>query len=222
MGRRNAATAKAERAERRRNQTAEEILDAAHDVLLRDGLDRFKLSAVAEQLGLTTPALYYYFGSREALVGELLLREWLGAAREVEAAVAETETGADALEAMMRVTFERYRDQLDLFSLVYRTNPPEDLQSIVGPEQLERVRPVNDMLYGGVEQRLRSDQREGCFPKKRDARRFAFNAHMAVIGVLTMKALAESAGDPLVHRDDDLIDDLCRTFRTAAREGASQ
>ena len=45
---------------------------------------------------------------------------------------------------------------------------------------------------------------------------------MAVLGILTMKAMTEGAGDPLIHADDDLIDDVCRTFRAAAREGAKK
>jgi len=42
---------------------------------------------------------------------------------------------------------------------------------------------------------------------------------MAVIGLLNMKAIAASAKDPLIHDDDDLIEDLCTTFRVAAIPG---
>ena len=92
---------------------------------------------------------------------------------------------------------------------------------MMGAKELERIRPVNDMLYGGAESRLRADQRTGGFPKKRNPRRFAFTAHMAVLGLLNMKAIATSADDPLIHSDDDLIDDLCMTFRDAAAQGGA-
>jgi len=207
------------RNERRRDQTRAEILETAREVVLGSGLATFTLSAVADELGLTKPALYYYFDSKEALLFELLLREWVEAATEVQAAVEETESGADAVEQLMRTVFNRYRDRLELFVLFFKMGPGGDFEGIIGPEELERIRPINDMLYGGVEARLRAEQRTGGFPKKRDPRRFAFTAHMAVIGFLNMKAIAASARDPLIHSDEDTIEDLCTTFRDAGLRG---
>ena len=214
-----AETKREARNERRRDQTRAEILDTARDVVLGSGLATFTLSTVADELGLSKPALYYYFDSKEALLFELLLREWVEAATEVQAAVEETESGADAVEQLMRTVFNRYRDRLELFVLFFKMGPGGDFEGIIGPEELERIRPINDMLYGGVEARLRAEQRTGGFPKKRDPRRFAFTAHMAVIGFLNMKAIAASAKDPLIHSDEDTIEDLCRTFRDSALPG---
>jgi hypothetical protein len=45
---------------------------------------------------------------------------------------------------------------------------------------------------------------------------------MAVIGLLNMKAIVAAANDPLVHSDEDLIDDLCTTFRDAAGQGGAK
>jgi AcrR family transcriptional regulator len=217
-----ARTKREARNERRRDQTRAEILDTARDVVLGSGLARFTLSAVADELGLTKPALYYYFDSKEALLFELLLREWVESATEVQAAVEETESGADAVEQLMRTVFNRYRDRLEIFVLFFKMGPGGDFEGIIGHEELERLRPINDMLYGGAEARLRADQRTGGFPKKRDPRRFAFTAHMAVIGLLNMKAIAASAKDPLIHSDEDLIEDLCTTFRDAALRGGAK
>ena len=209
---------RAARSERRRNQTRVEILDAARALVLNSGWAGFSLSAVADELGLTKPALYYYFRSKEALTFELVLAEWLADATAVQAAVNATDNGADALEAMMRTLFGRYRERIGMFTLAYKTTFPGDFTKLLGADQVDRLRPTNDMLYGGAELRLRADQRAGRFPKKRDPRRFAFTALMAVVGVLTMKALTEPAGDPLIHTDDDLIDDLCLTFRSVASQ----
>jgi AcrR family transcriptional regulator len=217
-----ARTKREARSERRRNQTRAEILETARDVVLGSGLAGFTLSAVADDLGLTKPALYYYFKSKEALLFELLLREWFESATEVHAAVDKTESGADAVEQLMRTVFERYRDRLKLFVLFFKMGPGGDFEGNMGPEELERIRPVNDLLYGGAEARLREDQRAGAFPKNRDPRRFAFTAHMAVIGLLNMKAIVASVDDPLIHSDDDLIDDLCTTFRDATMSGGAK
>jgi AcrR family transcriptional regulator len=217
-----ARTKREARNERRRDQTRAEILDTARTAVLRSGLASFTLAAVADELALTKPALYYYFDSKEALLFELLLREWFELATEVQTAVDATESGADAVEQLMRTVFNRYRDHLELFMLFYKMGPGGDFDGMLGPEELERIRPVNELLYGGAEARLRADQRTGGFPKKRDPRRFAFTAHMAVIGLLNMKAIAASADDPLIHSDEDLIDDLCTTFRDAALQGGAK
>ena len=217
-----ARTKREARSERRRNQTRVEILDTARDVVLRKGLAGFTLSAVADELALTKPALYYYFDSKEALLFELLLREWVETATEVQAAVDTTESGADAVEQLVRTVFDRYRNRLEIFVLFFKMGPGGDFEGIIGPKELERIRPINEMLYAGAEARLRADQRTGGFPRKRDPRRFAFTAHMAVIGLLNMKAIAASAKDPLIHSDEDMIDDLCTTFRDAALLGGAK
>ncbi len=221
MAKKSAAeTKRSARTERRREQTRTEILDTAREIVLRDGVDGFAISAVAEEMGLTKPALYYYFDSKEALNFELLLREWIDVATEVQAAVEETESGADAIETLMRTIFNRYREQLNFFSFCFGMVPAGDLGVLVGPEELHRIRPVNDMLYKGAETRLRADQRAGRFSKKRDARRFVFTAHTAVIGVLNMMAMVSASSDPLVHKDEDLIDEICLTYRnTTERKG---
>lgn len=210
-------TTKPTRAEQKRERTRSEILDATREIILRDGMTGFAVSAVAEELGLTKPAVYYYFRSKEALIQEFLLREWFEAATEVQEAVEQTDTGADAVEALMRTVFERYQEQLELFMFCYRIVPTGDLAGFVGPEELERIRPVNDMLYGGTEKRLRADQRSGRFPRRRNPRRFAFTAHTAVVGVLNMLAMVAASSDPLIHSDDDLINDICQTYRDATQ-----
>jgi len=140
----------------------------------------------------------------------------------VKAAVDATGSGADAVEQLMCTVFDRYRDRLELFVLFHKMGPGGEFEAVIGPGEIERLHPINDMLYGGSESRLRADQQTGSFPKKRDPRRFAFTAHMAVIGLLSMKAIAAAAKDPLIHSDDDLITDICTTFRDAALQGGAR
>ncbi len=211
----------ASRIERRRERTRSEIVDAARDVVLRSGLAGFTLADVADQLGLTKPALYYYFDSKDSLLFEVLLREWAESAAEVQAAVGTAESGADAVEQMMRTVFDHYRDRLELYLLHAKLGPGGDFRDLVGPEELARIHPLNEMFYGGAEARLRADQSSGGFPRDRDPRRFAFTAHMAVLGLLNMKAVAMAIQDPLVHGDQALIDDLCATFRATALQGGA-
>ena len=56
------------RRDRVRAETVQEIKDAARKVLVEQGVDGLALRAVARELGMTAPAIYRYFGSREDLV----------------------------------------------------------------------------------------------------------------------------------------------------------
>ena len=58
-------------------RTRERILDAAAHVLSRKGYAGTRLSDVADQAELQAPAIYYYFGSRDDLIEEVM---WSGIA----------------------------------------------------------------------------------------------------------------------------------------------
>src|SRR4051812_34431352 len=56
------------RRDRARADTVREIKETARQVLVDNGVDGLALRAVARQMGMTAPALYRYFSSREDLV----------------------------------------------------------------------------------------------------------------------------------------------------------
>ena len=56
------------RRDRQRADTVREIKETARTVLVEQGVDGLALRAVARQMGMTAPALYRYFDSREDLV----------------------------------------------------------------------------------------------------------------------------------------------------------
>src|SRR3954470_16049020 len=56
------------RRDRVRADTFREIKRTARQVLVDNGVDGLALRAVARQMGMTAPALYRYFSSREDLV----------------------------------------------------------------------------------------------------------------------------------------------------------
>jgi AcrR family transcriptional regulator len=49
-------------------ETRAQIIDAARDLVLRDGHARLSLRAVARAMGLSAPTLYEYFDSKQAIV----------------------------------------------------------------------------------------------------------------------------------------------------------
>jgi AcrR family transcriptional regulator len=208
---------KASRRERRREQSREEILDAAERVLLRDGLANVTLEAVAQEVELTKAALYYYFTSKDALLFEVVFRHMAAEAQAVHDAVEAADDGAAALEAIIRTTVSIYGRRIDLFRLVYLHGQMSSGAIVKDEAMLARVRPLNDLLYGAAEAKLRHDHRQGTIRREVHPRRLAFLAHTAALGLLTMKGLVEGASDPLAHRDADLIDELSRVFVNATR-----
>lgn len=202
------------RAERRRERSREEILDAARVLLEAQGLRGVTMDEVARAVGLTKAALYYYFPSKDALLNELHLRSLAQMSQGLHDAVQATQAGPEALRAVIRQTVQRYAASMDDFRLTFLQPQlaPDALSA--GAEQLARIRPLNDLAFAGAAQRLQDGPRgrAGVNP-----RLMVFLAHLAALGVLTMKGLVEAFDDPLRYGDDELIDALARIFEAAAR-----
>ncbi|AFH59842.1 TetR/AcrR family transcriptional regulator [Paenibacillus caseinilyticus] len=52
--------------------TQELILESAYRLFARHGFEKTSLSMIAKEVGISKPAVYYYFPSKEALFGALL------------------------------------------------------------------------------------------------------------------------------------------------------
>ena len=71
----------------RKPEKLEELLNAAHNVVVRDGITRLTLELVAREAGVSKGAVLYYFPTKNALIGQML-HTWLDAhEREWHAAI---------------------------------------------------------------------------------------------------------------------------------------
>lgn len=199
------------RQQRKRDRSRDDILAAARTVLLRDGIAAVTLEAVARAAGMSKTGLYYYFASKEALVFELIFGALQGHAERVRDSVETERSGAAALKAVIRDTVEAYAPQMDDFRLAYLLGQVSSgLQ--IAPDQLARLRPLNDMLLARTAGMLAEEGGKGVV----EPRLLTFLAFVSAIGLLTMKGLVESHGDPLVYSDEQMIDALGRIFAAAA------
>ena len=64
------------RRRRRHDETREEIVALAVEIMAEDGVAGLSLGEVARRLGVRTPSLYTYFESKGALYDELFRRGW--------------------------------------------------------------------------------------------------------------------------------------------------
>ncbi|WP_329080538.1 MULTISPECIES: TetR/AcrR family transcriptional regulator [unclassified Streptosporangium] len=78
--------------ERYRAQVREEVKERAWEQIATAGASALSLNAIAKQMGMSGPALYRYFGSRDELITELIGDAYRGLAKTFRSAA---EAGAD-------------------------------------------------------------------------------------------------------------------------------
>lgn len=199
----------------RRERMRQEILEAAKALLLSEGPDGVTLGGVSNRLGVTKPAIYHYFPSKEALTRSLvasLIDEEIG---QLESAVERAGPSDNPIGAMIRAFHTHYRANLHAFRFVYG-----QLQLYVKPElgiDAEMVRseitPRTRHLFDLMELRLAS--REQGSREGRSMRRLAFVAWISVLGLLTMIAIADGMDDPLLYPDEELLETIMSVFENA-------
>jgi len=206
------------RRERRRERSRDEIVDAARRVLLRDGIAGTTLDAVAKEVGLTKAALYYYFPSKEALLFEIMFENIEMQSRAIHDAVAQATDGSEALGAIVRETVRTFAPRLDDFRLTFLHTQVARAGSVKVPSRgFERIRPLNDLAYAGTAKLLADDAKKARGRARVEPRLMAFLAGAAAVGILTMKGMVESVGDPLLYSDEALTEGLARIFEAAAK-----
>jgi AcrR family transcriptional regulator len=89
--------------ERRRQETAELILDAVLDLMAEGGIDGLTMDAVAERVGVSLRTVYRYFPDRASLLTAAL-------ARHNQAVPFESPTSADQIGAVYGEVFSRFDD----------------------------------------------------------------------------------------------------------------
>jgi AcrR family transcriptional regulator len=205
------------RRERRRDRSREEILDAARQVLLRNGVGAMTLDAVAKEVGVSKTALYYYYPSKDALLFELMFGVWRTHAQLVHDAVELAKDGPGALGALIRESVKTFAPRLDDFRLAFLHGQIASPDAVhFDAEHFARIRPLNDLILAGAAKKLARDQYKRRDHATVEPRLMAFLAYLAAIGLLTMKGMVESVKDPLAYSDDQLIEGLQRVFEAAA------
>jgi AcrR family transcriptional regulator len=203
-------------AARRSAGSRQEILAATRAVIDRVGPGALRVEHVADELGVTKQALYHYYPSKEAVLFEVVIDELVAVATAVDQAARAAPDGASALEAIIRTYTARFLPRLEMHRLVTMF-VPTPLAFRTTPEVLARIRPVNDLMYGAAEAKLTAE-RKLKRSDPRAPRRLAFTAHLAALGLLTMRAITDSMNDPLLYSDAELVDELVRTYRAAAEK----
>lgn len=205
------------RQRRRRDQSREEILEAARSILLKKGIAAMTLEAVAREAGMSKTGLYYYFESKDSLVFELVYAVLERQASAVSEAVADSRNGGKALGAVVSQTVKSFAPNMDDFRLVFMLGQVAASGGVkISAEQLARIRPLNDMALGSVSKMIAEERKQRKKGVAIEPRLLAFLAYLSAIGMLTMKGMVESQGDPLLYSDEQMIDGFAKIFEHAA------
>ena len=114
------------RAERLREAAISEIKAIARQQMAEQGQAALSLGAIARAMGMTTPALYRYFESRDALITELIIEAYQTLAIALEQA--DAAAPSDDYAGRFRVLARAYRDWAVAhpheYTLIYGTPIP--------------------------------------------------------------------------------------------------
>jgi AcrR family transcriptional regulator len=167
----------ADSAESKSAQTRRRILDAAAQVLSATGYAGFRLNDVAAHADLQTPAIYYYYPSRDDLIEEVM---WAGIADMREHVVAVLDglaADAPALDRLLAAVEAHLRHELEISD--YTTAAIRNAGQV--PLKIRRRQILEEQRYGEVWRQLINDMaRSGELRADLDL----YIAQMLVLGAL--------------------------------------
>ena len=131
-------------------RTRARILDAAAHVLSSKGFAGTRLSDVAEYAELQAPAIYYYFGSREELIEEVMYCGIAELRKHVQDALDDLPPETSPLERIMVAVEAHLRHELEISD--YATASIRNSRQI--PQRLRTRQLKEETAYGRVWRRL--------------------------------------------------------------------
>ena len=189
----------------KRQRARAEILEAAREVVRRDGVGGLTIDAIARVAGVSKPAVYYYFKNKDAVVRTLGVEDHEAECNAIVQAVEGAPEGPAVVGAFVRSLVHHYADDLEIFRVGYVWSQVVGLD----PESVdENVNPGMGRVFGTLQERLLAEQRAGRLRAEVNTRRFAVVAWTSALGLLTTLSVCDSAQQRLMHDTDDLLDEL--------------
>lgn len=188
-------------------RTRARILDAAAHVLSAKGFAGTRLSDVAEHAEIQAPAIYYYFGSREELIEEVMYCGVAELRKHVQDALNDLPPETSPLDRIMTAVEAHLRHELEISD--YATASIRNSGQI--PQHLRARQLKEETSYGRVWRRLFDNAlAEGQIRSDLDPR----YAQLLVLGALNWAA---EWRDP--HRDS--VDAIVVNAQSLVRHGLS-
>lgn len=130
----------------------ERALHVAADLLTRLGYLGLTMDAIAREIGVTKPSLYYHFpGGKEYLFMALARRYLVTDQREIEQAIASVRTAPEQVKAVMRWAFSRKWQSARQLRDAVRFLPEHHQQEAAELFRTHMFNPLHQVLQNGLE-----------------------------------------------------------------------
>lgn len=194
------------RTSKRRGLTRAAIVNATAAAIQKDGEEDFSLDEVAAELGLTKPALYYYFKTREVLLLDVFVAEMENVAKRVDEAVEKTKSASEAIEVFVRTLSDYHDANTEMFRFLQRRPALMNAEDPEGTPSIERMLPINDLLLRATVTRIMQAVQDGSSTVEAP-RRLAFLLFTTATGVLAVRDVIDAADH------EAMVDDLIEMFQ---------
>jgi TetR/AcrR family transcriptional regulator len=200
------------RKQRRHAERRRAIMEAARQLLVSEGIERFTVSSVAAVAEVSKPAVYYYFDAKEDLVGALAADALQAETQVMRAAMEREADGLAALVAATRACVQHYADDLDRFRILYVWPQVLGINDRVAQSDAcaERAR-----LDDALARRLEDEQGRGRLRADVSARKLVAVARATAQGIVCGPSLGQLAGGQAAFSPAELCEEACRSLREA-------
>jgi AcrR family transcriptional regulator len=127
-----------------------QIVEAASQCLVKIGLDRTSISAIAREAGISRQTIYNHFTSREEIVGEAIERAATEVSTRIISEARKNTTAAGFVVEMCMAAIEEFRRNPAISPMLPALNDPDTRNRVLTPAVIVRAReyllPIVDYL----------------------------------------------------------------------------
>ncbi len=194
-----------ERKELRHTRQRALIVQAARAVLESVGLASLTIDDVARAAGVGKPSVFYYFASKQELVGAVVVELAGEECQALIAALSGCTSAAEALTTVVRTLVAFYRGRIGTFRAHYLA---PQLYGITRA-QLLGLASHTHAFFAVCDEKLRADQQRGRLPADKRPGDLTALAWTLGIGILFRASLLEPAGVRTDHSVAQLEREAC-------------
>ncbi|WP_264550707.1 TetR/AcrR family transcriptional regulator [Flavobacterium sp. N2038] len=104
---------------RQKEETRNNILGAAYDIVKEDGWNGLSMRKIADRIEYTAPIIYEYFSNKDAILQELTGKGFIKLTKELEKARAKFEKPEDQLEAMWMAYWDFAFTDTEMYQVMF-------------------------------------------------------------------------------------------------------
>ncbi|MBK8048891.1 MAG: TetR/AcrR family transcriptional regulator [Anaerolineales bacterium] len=118
-----------QRRRRYRDETIEDILRIAREMMRKEGVAALSFNAIARTLGMQPPSLYNYFDSKNAIYDELFRRGFQDFARQMAERSGQDGPPGENMRSAMETYMRFAQENQDLYQLMFQRPVPDFVPS---------------------------------------------------------------------------------------------